>query len=76
MRLNTSKCEYLCIFNKRAPIQHSYYLNNYLPKSVSSVKYLGVIVDAKLSWNKHMSIMLRQKLPEHYTYIVIRMYFM
>ena len=55
MRLNPSKCEFLCISNKRSPIQHSYYLNNHLLQCVSSVKYLGVIVDPKLSWNKHVS---------------------
>ena len=55
MRLDPSKYEFLCISNKRSPIHHSYYLNNHLLQSVSSAKYLGVIDDAKLSWNKHVS---------------------
>jgi len=55
MKLNPSKCEFLCISNKRSPIHHSYYLNNHLLQSVLSAKYLGVIVDAKLSWNMHVS---------------------
>ena len=55
MRLNPSKCEFLCISNKRSPIDHSYYLNNHLLQCSSSIKYLGVIVDSKLSWNKHVS---------------------
>ena len=55
MRLNPSKCEFLCISNKHSPIHHSYYLNNHLLQCSSSVKYLGVIVDSKLSWNKHVS---------------------
>ena len=36
MRLNPSKCEFLCISNKRSPICHSYYLNNHLLQSVLS----------------------------------------
>ena len=55
MRLNPSKCKLLCIFNKRSSIHHSYYLNNHLLQYVLSAKYLGVIIDAKLSWNKHVS---------------------
>ena len=50
MRLNPSKCEFLCISNKHSPIHHSYFLNNHLLQCSSSVRYLGVIV----SWNKHV----------------------
>ena len=55
MRLNPSKCAFLCISNKRSPIHHSYYLNNHLLQCSSSVKYLGVVVDSKWSWNEHVS---------------------
>jgi len=47
MRLNPSKCKLLCIFNKRSPIHHSYYLNNHLLyllsilESLSMQSYLG-----------------------------------
>jgi len=54
-RLNPSKCKFLCISNKSSQIHHSYYLNNHILQSVLSAKYLGVIVNAKLSWNKHIS---------------------
>ena len=55
MRLNVSKCELLCITNKRSPVQSAYYINNCHLQWVSSVKYLGVVVDSKLSWNDHIS---------------------
>ena len=55
MRLNPSKCELLCISNKRSPVKPFYYLNNHKLQWATSVKYLGVVVDAKLSWNNHIS---------------------
>jgi len=55
MRLNVSKCDLLCISNKSSPSKPSYYINNHNLQWVSSVKYLGVFVDCKLSWNHHIS---------------------
>ena len=55
MRLNPTKCELLCISNKRSPIKPSCYINNHKLQWAASVKYLGVVVDAKLSWNIHVS---------------------
>ena len=55
MRLNPSKCELLCISNKHTPTKPLCYINNHLPHWARSVKYLGVIVDTKLSWNSNVS---------------------
>ena len=55
MHLNVSKCELLCVSNKRTPTKPSYHINNYNLHWVSYVKYLGVFVDSKLSWNYHVS---------------------
>ena len=55
MRLNVSKCELLCISNQRSPVRPAYYINNCHLQWASSVKYLGVVVDSKLSWNDHIS---------------------
>ena len=55
MCLNLSKCELLCISNKRSPVNSLYYISSHNLQWVSSVKYLGVFVDSKLSWNNHVS---------------------
>ena len=55
MRLNPSKCELLCITNKCCPVKPTNYINNYHLQWAPSVKYLGVVVDSKLSWNDHIS---------------------
>ena len=65
MRLNISKCDLLCISNKRLP---SYYINNHNLQWVSSVKYLGVFVDDKLSWNHHISHAKVLNLLQHHMY--------
>jgi len=56
MQLNVLKYELLCKSNKRSPVQPVCYINNHPFQWVSSVKYLGVVVDSKLSWNEHISL--------------------
>ena len=54
MSFNPTKCEFLRITNKKAPLIHSYYIATSLIKEVTSVKYLGVQIDNKLTWNDHI----------------------
>ena len=51
MRLNPSKCEALCISNKHLPITFNYQLEGCSLKWSLTVKYLGVILNTKLTWN-------------------------
>ena len=46
-----SKCEVLCISNKRLLISYNYQLSGCFLKWSSTVKYLGVILNSKLTWD-------------------------
>jgi len=51
---NPVKCEFLRITNKMNPIVCQYYIDNSIIKQVSHSKYLGVIIDERLTWNDHI----------------------
>ena len=53
MNLNPSKCEALCISNKKKLLQYVYHLCNSSLRWCTSARYLGVIIDSKLNWNSH-----------------------
>ena len=54
MHFNAGKCELLRVTRKRKPIETEYYLNDTKLKQKSEIKYLGVTIDEKLSWKKHI----------------------
>jgi len=54
MEFNPSKCEFLQITNKRNPVIYHYFINDTVIQQVAHAKYLGVIIDEKLSWNEHI----------------------
>ena len=57
LRLNPSKCEALCITNKRSPLYFDYKIGGCSLHWSSSVKYLGIYINSKLNWNNHCTHM-------------------
>lgn len=53
MNLNPSKCEVLCMSNKKEPLHDDYHLCNSSLRWCTSTRYLGIIIDSKLKWNYH-----------------------
>ena len=54
MKFNISKCHLLTITHKSKPSQFIYTISNQLISQVNSHPYLGIIIDSKLSWTKHV----------------------
>ena len=54
MEFNPDKCKVLRITNKRNITISNYIMRNQILEVVESAKYLGVFINKKLSWNKHI----------------------
>ena len=56
MSFNLSKCELIRISNKRYPLRHCYYIREEPITPVHHGKYLGVVIDERLSFNEHVEM--------------------
>ena len=54
MLLNPAKCRFLRITNKKNRFIYNYYIGSSPIQEVTSLKYLGVRIDHKLTWNDHI----------------------
>ena len=54
MSFNVLKCFVMTVTNKRNPTEHNYHLNGKTLTKKESIKYLGVTIDSKLTFNQHI----------------------
>ena len=53
MEFHPNKCNLLRITNKTKKIAGNYFIHNTLVQETESAKYLGIVIDNKLSWKHH-----------------------
>ena len=54
MKFHPDKCQLLKVTNKRKPSSYNYNIHNVEIQETDNANYLGVNVNNKLSWNKHI----------------------
>ncbi len=60
MAFNPDKCEVLCVTNKRNIIPATYTMHGHQLKQVESTRYLGVVIDSRLTFNIHVDHSIKQ----------------
>ena len=77
LSLNYSKTSFI-IFNKQpnktCDYEFKLKINNNLIKRVNSIKYLGVLIDSKLSWSEHLNYLNLQLARYSGLFIRLRRY--
>ena len=60
MSFHPDKCNVLRVTRCRNPLSHDYILHNQILKEKDAVKYFGVTVHHKLSWNEHICSIVKK----------------
>ena len=60
MNFNPSKCECMIISNKSNLPTLTYSIDNIVIKQVEHAKYLGITIDQKLKWHKHINSVVKK----------------
>ena len=60
MEFHPDKCKLLRITNKLKPKEASYYMHNHKLDIVGTGKYLGVLLNKKLSWKPHVDAICKK----------------
>ena len=55
MCFHPDKCNILSLSQKQKPIQYTYKLHGHSLEKTDSTKYLGVILQSNLKWDKHIN---------------------
>ena len=54
MRFNALKCQHISFCGKQVRVNFDYMIGNEVIKQVDSIKYLGVIIDKKITWSQQV----------------------
>ena len=54
MKFNVQKCQHISFCSKQVQISSRYIICNGIIKQVDSIKYLGVIIDKKITWSQQV----------------------
>ena len=54
VRFNGLKCQHISFCSKQVQINFNYMICNEVIKQVDSIKYLGVIIDKKITWSQQV----------------------
>ena len=54
MKFNVLKYRHISFCGKQVQIDHRYMISNEIIKQVNSIKYLGVIIEKKITWSQQV----------------------
>ena len=65
MVFHTSKCQVISITNKVKPIIGRYQIHDHILEQVNCAKYLGIYIDSKLAFDKHVDAIVKKANSTH-----------